>query len=50
MEEILFTPRRNDLQEKENQLQCNNHVDPKKNGIFINKINWNMHTWKLLSF
>ena len=27
MQEILFTPSRNDLQEKKNQLQCNNHMD-----------------------
>ena len=42
-----FTPSRNDLQEKKNQLQCNNWMDPKKNCIFVNKINWNMHTWNM---
>ena len=35
---------------KKKKLQCNNHMDPKKNCIFVNKINWNMHTWKPLSF
>ena len=27
---ILFMLSRNDLQERKNQLQCNNHMDPKK--------------------
>ena len=35
---ILFTPRRNDLQEKKNQLQCNNHVDPKKIAFSLIKL------------
>ena len=30
MQKILFTPSINDFQEKENQLQCNDHIDPKK--------------------
>ena len=33
MQKILFTPSINDLQEKENQLQCSDHIDPKKNCI-----------------
>ena len=44
MQEILFMPNRNDLQEKKKQLQCNNYMDPKKNCIYINKSSWNMHT------
>ena len=35
---ILFMPRRNDLQEKKNQLQCNNHVDPKKIAFSLIKL------------
>ena len=35
---------------KKKKQQFNNHMDPKKNCIFVNKINWNMHTWKPLSF
>ena len=35
---------------RECKNRCNNQVDPKKNCIFINKINWNMHTRKPLRF
>ena len=30
MQGILFTPSRNDLREKQNQLQFKNHMNPKK--------------------
>ena len=37
IQEILFTPNKNDLQEKKVQLQCN-------------KFNSNIYTWKPFSF
>ena len=42
MQETLLMPSRKGLQEKKNQLQCDNHMNPKKNCNFVNKINWNM--------
>ena len=35
--ECLFKLSRNDLKEKENQLQCYNHIDPWKNCISLRK-------------
>ena len=49
MQETLITSSRNDLQEKKNQLQRKNYMDLKKDCIFVNKMNWNMLTWKPLS-
>ena len=49
MQETLITPSRNNLQEKKNQLQRMNHMDLKKNCIFVNKMNWSILTWMLLS-
>ena len=48
--ECLFKLSRNDLKEKENQMQCYNHIDPLKKLHFFKKTNWNMHTRKSLSF
>ena len=35
---------------KKTQLQGKKHMDAKKNCPFIDKFNWNINTWKRLSF
>ena len=45
MRYILLLRSINDLQVKKNRIQYNNHMDPKKNCIFVNPLSANPTKW-----